>query len=132
MTDQRSAQQPASSWPAQRNLLVVAVLVDALLAGVLVASGTGQHLRPIAVFVFFMLGPGLAITGFLRLPDARTELTLAIPLSLALGVAVAGGMSVAATWRPYEGLLVSVLVTMVALGLQICLAIAHDITNWFG
>ena len=131
MTEQRSRQTSAAPWQVRRNILVAGVLVDALLAAGLVASGSGGGLRVIVVFVFVVLGPGLAITGFLRLPDALTELALAVPLSLAIGVTVAGTMSLADAWRPFVGLVISVLLTVVALGLQIRVGIANGVTNWF-
>jgi hypothetical protein len=99
--------------------LVVAVLLDAVLAGALVWAGTTIPLRAVAVFVFLVLGPGLAVSGFLRLHDPATELALAIPLSLALDVAVAAGMSLAVAWRPSLALLGSVVVAGAALAVQL-------------
>lgn len=119
MTDARSPNGHPPDWRFRRRPLVVAVLIDAILVGVLAAAGSGTGLRPFVVFLFLVLGPGLAITGFLRLHDPATELALAIPLSLALDVAIAAGMSLATAWRPDLALLGSVLVTGAALALQL-------------
>jgi hypothetical protein len=116
--DRPVTQQPPEWWPGRR-LLILAVFADSVAAGVLVASGTGDLLRPVLVFVFIVLGPGLAVTGFLRLRDPVTELAIAIPLSLALDLAVAGVMTLSSAWRPDAGLVVSVLITVVALALQL-------------
>jgi hypothetical protein len=119
MTDGQSPNGHPPGWRFRRRPLVVAVLLDAVLAGVLLAAGSGIALRPFVVFLFLVLGPGLAITGFLRLHDPATELALAIPLSLALDVAVAAGMSLAIAWRPDLALLGLVLVVGAALALQL-------------
>lgn len=119
MTDVQSPTGKPPGWRYRRRPLVVAVLVDAVLAGVLVAAGSGSGLRAFAVFLFLVVGPGIAITGFLRLHEPSIELALAIPLSLALDVAVAAGMSLATAWHPDVALLGSVLVTSAALALQL-------------
>jgi len=119
MTNAKSSDRPPSHWRSRRRPLVVATLAAALLAGVLVATGSGFALRPFVVFMFLVLGPGLAITGFLRLHDLATELGLAIPLSLALDVAIAAGMSLATAWRPDLALIGSALLTGAALALQL-------------
>jgi hypothetical protein len=119
MTDATSLNGQPDSWRWRRRYVVLAVLADAAVAGVLVATGTGTVLRAFAVFLFLVLGPGLAVTGFLRLHDPATELALAIPLSLALDVGVAAGMSLATAWRPNVALVGSVLITGAALTLQL-------------
>jgi hypothetical protein len=106
-------------WRDLRAGIVLAVALDTLLAAGLVATDSGGLLRAATVFVFFLLGPGLAVTGLLRLHDPAAEFAIAIPLSLALNTAVAGGMSVFVAWRPDTALLASALVTVPALALQL-------------
>jgi hypothetical protein len=119
MTDADSPARQPLDWRLRRRVLVFAVLVDAVLAAVLVAADFGIVLRPVTVFVFLVLGPGLAITGFLGLHEPATELAIAVPLSLALDVAVAAGMSVATAWHPDLALIGSMLLAGTALALQL-------------
>jgi hypothetical protein len=118
MTNATSLNGQPNSW-RWRPHLILAVLADAVLAGVLVTAGAGTMLRAFAVFLFLVLGPGLAVTGFLRLHDPATELALAIPLSLAVDVGVAAGMSMATAWRPNVALVGSVIIAGAALALQL-------------
>ena len=118
MNAQRPDRRPPD-WRSRRRPLVAVVLAAAILAAVLVASDSGFALRPFVVFLFLVLGPGLAVTGFLRLNEPATELAVAIPLSLALDVAVAAGMSLATAWHPDLALIGSVLVAGAALALQL-------------
>jgi hypothetical protein len=70
---------------SSRRYLAAAVLLDTVLTEVLLVYHTGGHLRSIVVFVFLMLGPGLAVTGFLRINDLAQEMVIAAPLSIVLG-----------------------------------------------
>lgn len=45
-------------------------------------------LRPLIVLGFLLVGPGLAIVPFMRLPDLARELTLGLALSLALDISL--------------------------------------------
>ena len=110
---------PAASWQQLRRAVVMAVAVDAAVAALLVLTGSGGLFRGTAVFLFFLLGPGLAVTGFMRLTDVSTELAVAVPLSLALSTVVAGAMSTMTEWRPDAALLGSVLVTVPLLAAQL-------------
>ena len=89
-----------SRWPATRLRLMTVTLAFAVLADVLVALDTGGLLRPLVVFIFLLSGPGLAFTGFLRFDGIVSEIVVAAPLSMALGVVVATAMSSVQMWRP--------------------------------
>ena len=110
---------PSPGWQRQRRFLVVAVLADAILAAIIVALAASPPFRPLVVFVFLVLGPGLAVTGFLRFGDPGTELAVALPLSMALDTVIAGLMSLTGEWQPHTALMCSVAGTIAALGLQL-------------
>jgi hypothetical protein len=82
MTDAPAPDRQPLGWRSQRRLLVLAVLADAVLAAALVAADSGVFLRPVTVFVFLVLGPGLAITGFLGLHEPATELAIVRPSAI--------------------------------------------------
>ncbi|HLM65785.1 MAG TPA: hypothetical protein VK306_15930 [Acidimicrobiales bacterium] len=109
----------SSVWQSQRSWLVAAVLALSILVMEMVAADADLPFRPLVVFAFLVLGPGLAVTGFLRLADPGTELAVAVPLSLALDAVVAGVMSLIDAWQPTTGLVLSAVCTSVALALQL-------------
>ncbi len=115
MTD-RDAPSPA--WQRQRDPLVAGVLATSVLALVIVAADADVAMRPLVVFLFLILGPGLAVTGFLRLADAATEIAVALPLSLAIDALVAGALNLG-SWRPGAAVVASAIVASGALALQL-------------
>ncbi len=75
--------------------------------------GASRHLPYI-----LLLGPGLAVTGFLRLADPATEIAVAVPLSLALDALVAGALNLG-SWRPGAAVVATAVVASVALAFQL-------------
>lgn len=101
-----------------RRFVVAAALVAGALADVLAAAGAGGPARPVAVLVFLVLGPGLAVTGFVRFDDVLSELVVAVPLSLAIGVMVSTAMSFARAWDTDVALLALTLAALAATAVQ--------------
>jgi hypothetical protein len=108
-----------SRWPAPRLRLMSVTLAFAVLTDVLVALDTGGLLRPFVVFIFLLSGPGLAFTGCLRFDSIVTEIVVAAPLSMALGVVVATAMSSAQLWRPDVALILMSTGVVAVLALQL-------------
>ena len=108
-----------SRWHATRLRLMSVTLAFAVLADVLVALDTGGLLRPLVVFIFLLSGPGLAFTGFLRFDSIVSEIVVAAPLSMALGVVVATAMSSVQMWRPDVALMLMSTGVVAVLALQL-------------
>jgi uncharacterized membrane protein YwaF len=114
----RNARSP-SGWQRQRLLLVAGVLAISVLALMILAADADVAVRPLVVFAFLVLGPGLAVTGFLSFADPGTELAVAVPLSLALDALIAGIMSLIGQWQPNTALVLSAAFASGALALQL-------------
>ncbi len=66
---------------------------------------------PVGLF-FLLLCPGMAIVRLLETRDPVAELTLAIALSIALDVIVAGGLLYAGAWSPNAALGILMAITV--------------------
>jgi uncharacterized membrane protein len=71
--------------PLLRPAVVAALSVVAVLAA---AAAVDPVVRVIALLLFLIFGPGLALVGLLRLRDVWRELSLVIGVSLALDLVV--------------------------------------------
>jgi hypothetical protein len=74
-----------ASRPLLRPAVVAALSVGAVLAA---AAAVDPVVRVIALLLFLIFGPGLALVGLLRLRDVWRELSLVIGVSLALDLVV--------------------------------------------
>jgi hypothetical protein len=74
-----------ASRPLLRPAVVAALSVVAVLAA---AAAVDPVVRVIALLLFLIFGPGLALVGLLRLRDLWRELSLVIGVSLALDLVV--------------------------------------------
>jgi hypothetical protein len=74
-----------ASHPLLRPAVVAALSVVAVLAA---AAAVDPVVRVIALLLFLIFGPGLALVGLLRLRDVWRELSLVIGVSLALDLVV--------------------------------------------
>jgi uncharacterized membrane protein len=74
-----------ASHPLLRPAVVAALSVVAVLAA---AAAVDPVVRVIALLLFLIFGPGLALVGLLRLRDLWRELSLVIGVSLALDLVV--------------------------------------------
>ena len=80
-------------WP----LVLVASALGALAATV---ANWPSPIRPVLVLWFLLVCPGMALVRLLWLEDAIAEWTLAVAVSLALEIIIAGTMLYAGLWVP--------------------------------
>ncbi len=92
---------------------IVIGLALAALAGV--ALDPSQPLRSFAVLPFVVIGPGLALTGLLRLSDPLLEVTLVVALSFAVQTLVGMITVYGGLWSPELVLVISMAIVFGAL-----------------
>ena len=93
------------AWPAVALLATVAVAIVAF-------ADLELWLRvPLGLF-FLLLCPGMAIVRLLETGDPVADLTLAIALSIALDVIVAGALLYAGAWSPNAALGILMAITV--------------------
>lgn len=97
-------------WP-------IIILASALLS--VFVTITGGAFRPVVVFWFLLICPGMAFVRLLHIDDFVTELTLAVAFSVAMSTIVAETMVLAGIWSSEGGLLVLVSVSMLGAAFQI-------------
>ena len=98
----------------------IAVLtVSSLVVALGFAGDLGAAVRPLAVFWFFLVCPGMAFVRLLNLTGWLPELTLAVALSLALDTVVAEVMAVNGWWSLSAGLLALITLTLIGAALQV-------------
>jgi len=98
-------------WP-------IFILFFAIFAGILVWSGTGAVLRPIFLFLFLLVCPGLAFTRLMHIGDMLTEFILAITISLAISILLAELMVFTHLWSPPVGFTVLIVISLIGAALQ--------------
>ncbi|MBA3330114.1 MAG: hypothetical protein H0T39_04430 [Actinobacteria bacterium] len=103
MIERQRAQRLA--WPAVSMLATLAVAVLAF-------ADLELWLRaPLGLF-FLLLCPGMAIVRVLETRDPVADLTLAVALSIALDVIVAGALLYAGAWSPNAALGILMAITV--------------------
>lgn len=80
-------------WP-------IIILLSAAAAGLVNFVFPDIAIRPIIVFWFLVVCPGMAVIRFLRLKEPVVEWTLAIALSFAIDALVASSQLYAGKWSP--------------------------------
>lgn len=95
------------------------VIVSCGLVGLAQTGVFGALLRSIIAFWFLLVCPGLAFIPLLRLPSRAVEWTLAVALSLALGVLVSEALVLARAWTPEGGLSCLIALSLSGAGLQL-------------
>jgi uncharacterized membrane protein len=88
-----------------------------------VATALAFATAPVAVrapviFGFAMVGPGLALVGFLRRLDALERLVLAVGVSVSLSALIAEAMALAGHWNAGAGIAALALIATGAAALQ--------------
>jgi hypothetical protein len=80
-----------SSFNLRRHAIPLALAISGWLVVAITAAGAHTIVRPIAVFAFVLVGPGLAVVRLLPIRDLleRAVLTLALGMSMALLIAEA-------------------------------------------
>jgi len=72
----------------------------ALVAAVVMLAGAPTPLRATVVFIFLLLGPGMALVTHLNVQNAWTELTVGVAASLALDTILATFLVEVRLWQP--------------------------------
>ena len=98
------------------------IILSAVAAGLVNFAFTDIALRPIVVFWFLFVCPGMVLVRFLRLNEPIVEWTLALALSFAIDAIVAGILLYAGRWSP-TGIL------SILIGLSLCGAIVQLATS---
>jgi uncharacterized membrane protein len=104
-------------WPL--GLLASSVALSAA-----VAFDAHGPVRGVLALWFFLTCPGMAIVGLLDVEDALAEASLAVALSIAIGMLLALAMLVTHTWSPDAG--AAVLVGLSVSGAALQVRIAHS------
>jgi hypothetical protein len=116
-------QRKAVSNPSRSDWLWPTIIIlSAVAAGLVNFAFTGTALRPIVVFWFLFVCPGMVLVRFLRLNEPIVEWTLALALSFAIDAIVAGILLYAGRWSP-SGIL------SILIGLSLCGAIVQLATS---
>lgn len=102
------------------------ILFVSLSTGILVWSGTNVLLRPIVVFLFMLIIPGLALTRLMRIKDFLTELIIAIAISLGISILMSEVMVFAHLWSPAVGFIILVSISLIGAALQLNKALTQD------
>lgn len=98
-------------WPA-------IVLFSTLAVALAVFGGVGSPWRPLVVFWFLLVCPGMALVGLFLPRDGVATVTLALALSIALDTLIAMALLYAGYWSPRAGLVVLIAITLVGVVLQ--------------
>jgi hypothetical protein len=100
------------TWPSIIVLSTAAVWA-------LAAAGDSFPLRSLVVVWFLLVCPGMALVGLLPLGDGWRSLALALPLSAAIDIIVAGSMLYAGAWSPAWALLALSALSLAGAALQL-------------
>ena len=118
---------PASTVPRSNWLWPIVIILSALAAGLFNFVFTDTVIRPIIVFWFLFICPGMALVRFLRLKEPVVEWLLAIALSFAIEALAAGIELLAGKWAPAATL--SILIGLSLGGAIVQLAITYLIAQ---
>lgn len=86
------------SASARSRALPALVLVTTLVLGAIIAVGGESVARTLLTCAFLLVCPGLGLAPLIRLDDPVGTWTVAITLSVALDIIVAGGLMYAGAW----------------------------------
>lgn len=92
---------------------VAVSLISSAGVAVVVFADVGSRLRPFVVLWFVVVCPGMAIVRLLPVGERLAELTLAVAVSLALGIIVPGTMLYAGFWSPEIALAILISITLI-------------------
>ena len=116
---ERADARPSAAAGYWRVLTIMALEAASLL---LRAGHNGRPASALAAGVtlaYLAIGPGLAITGLLRLDDLILDLSLALALSLVLETLLATGMILIGHWKPTQELAVVEVLTVLGAIVQV-------------
>ncbi len=117
---------PASTPPGLNWLWPIVIILSAVAAALVNFVFTDTAIRPLIVFWFLAVCPGMVLVPFLRLKEPVVEWVLAIALSFAIEALAAGIELYAGKWSPTGTL--SILIGLSLGGAIVQLATIHPIT----
>lgn len=91
---------PASTSNRSNRLWPIIIIISAVAASLVNFVFTDIAIRPIIVFWFLAVCPGMVFVRFLRLKEPVVEWTLALALSFSIDALVAGTLLYARMWSP--------------------------------
>jgi hypothetical protein len=101
-----------AAWP----LIIIGAGIGLMLT---VAADLASPLRPILVFGFLLICPGMAFVRLLHLRDRFAELMLAVALSLAITTLVSEMLVLMGIWSPAGSVLAIVSIAIAGAVLQL-------------
>jgi hypothetical protein len=99
-------------WP-------IAIVAAGIAVIVIVVAAIASPLRPILVFGFLLICPGMAFVRLLRLKDRFAEFMLAVALSLAMDTLLSEMLVLTGHWSLTGGVIAIVAVAIVGASLQL-------------
>ncbi len=99
-------------WP-------IIIILISIVVGILAWANSGSPLRPILIFLFMMVIPGLAFTRLFNFGNILTEIVLAVALSLVISTFLAELMIFTHLWSPNAALGILVFISVIGAVLQI-------------
>ena len=94
------------------------ITVTSAATGLVVWTGIFPALRPVLVFFFLLVCPGMAYIQLLSIQDPLIKAVLAIALSLAIDTVIAMILLSTRGWVPFQGMLLIIGICMLGVILQ--------------
>jgi hypothetical protein len=123
---QREQTQVRSSliWP-------VLIILSALVASVVYFVFTATIVRPVVVFWFLFICPGMTVVRFLNLKESIVEWTIALALSFSIDAMVAAIQLYMGKWSPGGTLRILVGFSLVGAIVQLAKIALHAVRLWY-
>ncbi len=99
------------------------IILSAIAVTLAIVANAGMPVRPLLVFWFLLVCPGMAFIQLMHIEERLIELVLAIALSIALDTVVAEIMALNKIWSFRAGLFVLICLSLFGAALQIMRAI---------
>ncbi len=99
------------------------IILSAIAVALAIVVNAGAPVRPLLVFWFLLVCPGMAFVQMMHIEERLIELVLAIALSIALDTIVAEIMALNKIWSFRGGLFVLICLSLLGAALQIMRAI---------
>ncbi len=95
------------------------IILSAIAVTLAIVVNAGTPVRPLLVFWFLLVCPGMAFVQLMHIEERLTELVLAIALSIALDTIIAEIMALNKIWSFRGGLFVLICLSLFGAALQI-------------
>jgi hypothetical protein len=101
----------------------IIIVLSAIAVALAIVADAGTPVRPLLVFWFLLVCPGMAFVRLLRIEERLIELVLAIALSVTLDTIVAEIMALNKIWSFRGGLFVLICLSLLGAALQMMQAL---------